>query len=102
MASQNSSKTQSVEIRLAGQKIVLKASESDPELVREIVELVSVKIKNAEKRGKGTSPHQIALVALLDLAEEYVKAKRRTSAFKREINDRSDHLMKILESELGA
>jgi cell division protein ZapA (FtsZ GTPase activity inhibitor) len=102
MAAQSTSKPQSVEIKLAGQKIVLKASEADPELVREIVELVSVKIKNAEKRGKGNSPHQVALVALLDLAEEYIKAKRRTFAFKREMNDRSENLMKILDSEFGA
>ena len=90
-----------IEIKLAGQKIVLRASETDPELLREIVELVSVKIKNAEKRGKGVASHQVALVALLDLAEEYVKAKHRTSEFKREMNSRSDSLMRILESELG-
>ena len=65
-------------MKLAGQKIVLKASHGDPDLIREIVDLVSVKLKNAEKRGKGTAAHQVALVALMDLAEEYIRAKHRT------------------------
>ncbi len=94
--------SKSVEIKLAGQKIVLKATESDPDLVREIVDLVNVKLKNAEKRGKAAAAHQVALIALLDLAEEYIRAKRRTADFKREMNSRSDSLMRILESELGA
>lgn len=93
----------SVEIKLAGQKIVLKTSEADPKLLNEILELVNVRIKNAEKRGKASvAPHQVALLALLDLAEEYVKAKHRTAAFKHEMNSRSDSLMRILDSELGA
>ena len=90
-----------VEIKLAGQKIVLKASEADPVLLREILELVSTKIKNAEKRGKGSASHQVALVALLDLAEEYIKAKHRTAEYKREMNSRTDSLIRVLESEIG-
>lgn len=93
---------QQVEVKLAGQKIVLKASGTSPELLNEIMDLVSVKLRNAEKRGKGTASHQVALVALLDLAEEYVKAKHRTAAFKQEMNTRSDSLLRLLESELGA
>jgi cell division protein ZapA (FtsZ GTPase activity inhibitor) len=95
-----SSKT-SLEIKLAGQKIVLKATESDPALLREIVDLVTTKIKDAEKRGKGSASHQVALLALLDLAADYVQAKRRTTEYKREMNSRSDSLMRILDSELG-
>ena len=91
-----------LEIKLAGQKIVLKASETDPALLNEIVELVSAKIKTAEKRGKGSAAHQIALIALMDMAKEYIQAKHRTTDYKREMNSRSDSLMRILDSELGA
>ena len=100
--SPSASPANTIELKLAGQKIVLKATGSDADMIREIVDLVSVKIKNAEKRGKTAAAHQIALVALLDLAEEYIRAKRRTSEFKREMNSRSDSLMRILETELGA
>lgn len=98
----SSTRKQPLEIKLAGQKIVLKASHSDFDLIREVVELVSSKIKSAEKRSKSPAAHQIALMALLEVAEEYVKAKRRTLDFKREMNSRSESLMRILESELGA
>ena len=92
---------QVTEIRLCGQKIPLKARESDPALIREVIELVSSKIKAAEKRSRGAAPHIVSLLALMDIAEEYINAKHRTSAFKREMNDRSDSLMRLLDSELG-
>lgn len=92
----------SCDIRLCGQKIPLKARETDPALTREVIELVSSKIKTAEKRAKSAAPHLVALLALMDIAEEYINAKHRTAAFKREMNDRSDTLMRLLESELGA
>ena len=90
------SSSQKVEIQLLGQKISLKASESDPVLVKEIVELVSSKVKSAEKRSKGGIASQILLLALLEIAEEYVKAKHRTIHFKREVGEKSENLNQVL------
>ena len=92
-------KTTPLEIKLLGQKIVLKTTESNPELAKEIVNLVSSKIKEAESRVKSPAPHQVVLIALLDLAEEYVKAKRKTLDFKREMNEKSSHLLSLLDPE---
>jgi hypothetical protein len=89
-----------IEIQLLGQKISLRASETDPELLNEIVSLVRTKLKGAEKRTRGGVPHQVLLIALMELAEEYVKAKYRTLSLKREIGDKSDGLLRILEDEL--
>jgi cell division protein ZapA (FtsZ GTPase activity inhibitor) len=95
------SKTQSVEIKLMGQKIALKTSESDPELVRDVAELVSVRIRNAEKRSKsGAAPHQVMVLALMDLAEEYIKAKQRTLDYKRRVGAKSEALDDFIQSEL--
>ncbi|OFZ23318.1 MAG: hypothetical protein A2X94_03710 [Bdellovibrionales bacterium GWB1_55_8] len=90
------SPTQSMEIRLLGQKIPIRTSEKDPELVSEVVGLVSVLLKNAEMRAKGAAAHQIALLALLDLAQEYSKAKRKTAAYKRDVNDKTARLKELV------
>jgi cell division protein ZapA (FtsZ GTPase activity inhibitor) len=90
------SSSQKVEIQLLGQKVSLKASESDPALLKEIVELVSSKVKSAEKRTKGGIASQVLLLALLEIAEEYVKAKHRTIHFKREVGEKSENLNQVL------
>jgi len=90
------SSAQKVEIQLLGQKIALKASESNPELLKEIVELVSSKVKSAEKRAKGGIASQVLLLALMEIAEEYVKAKHRTIHFKREVGEKSENLNQVL------
>lgn len=94
-------KTQSIEIRLAGQKVVLKSSDQDPALVKEVAELVSQRIRAAEKRmPKGAvAPHQVALLALMDLGQEYIMAKGRASGLKRSIEEKSAALLELLEAE---
>jgi cell division protein ZapA (FtsZ GTPase activity inhibitor) len=82
-----------------GQRIVLKSSETDPEVIKQVLSLVSDKLTEAEGRSRGTAPHQIALLALLDLAEEYVKAKRRTLDFKQQVDDKSNQLLNLIEAE---
>lgn len=91
--------THTVEVRLLGQRMVVKSQE-DPALVQEVVEFASQRIKEAEKRANGAASHQIALLALLDLSEEYLKARRRALEHKQEINDKSLELLGLIETEL--
>ncbi|MGZ3709962.1 MAG: cell division protein ZapA, partial [Bdellovibrionota bacterium] len=70
------------------------------DLVRDVVELVQAKLKDAEKRVKGSAPHQIVLLALLDLAEEYVTARKRTGEFKKKVDEKSQLLLGLIEAEL--
>jgi cell division protein ZapA (FtsZ GTPase activity inhibitor) len=92
-------KAQTTEVKLLGQRLVLKVSESDPEITRQVLQLVTMKLSEAETRSRGAAPHQIALVALLDLAEEYIKAKKRTLDFKRQLDDKSSKLLNLVETE---
>lgn len=48
---------------------------------------------------KGSAPHHVAVMALLDLAAEYLQAKSRTEDFKREVDRKSSELMALLETE---
>jgi hypothetical protein len=93
-------KAQTIELRLLGQKIALRTSDTDPRRVQEVVDLVSTKLKLAEKRApKGIAPHQLTLLALLDLAEDHLRARERTVEFKKKVDERSSSLLDLIEAE---
>jgi len=93
-------KPTTTEIKLLGQKIVLKSSETDPEVLNQVIQLVTTKLDEAGSRARGAAPHQIALLALLDLAEEYCCAKKRTSDFKQQVDEHANQILGWVENEL--
>lgn len=95
------SKPQTIELHLLGQKIVLKASGTDPKRAKQIVELVSGRLKDAEKRAPRGSlaPHQVCLLALLDLAEDHLLAKEKTMELKAGMEDRIAKLQNLIDAE---
>lgn len=94
-------KKQSMEINLCGQRILIKASEIESELSDQVIELVSRKLEEAEARttSKTVAAHQIVLLALLDVAKEYIQAKQRTVEFKRKISVKSNQVLGLIESD---
>ena len=97
MNTEKTSHPATAEVQLLGHKIVLRTSDNDPEFAAEVIELVSARLEAVEKRLKGHKiPHQVTLLALLDLAEEYVRAKKGTADFKAEVETRSDELFRAL------
>jgi cell division protein ZapA (FtsZ GTPase activity inhibitor) len=92
-------KTQSIEVRLLGQKIALKSA-ADPEITREIASLVAARLKEAESKSKGLVPHHVALLALFNLAEEYIEARGRTAERLETMDRKSRDLLALVEAEL--
>lgn len=92
--------SQTIEIRILGQKTVLRATDGDPARLREITELVNSLVKSAEKRiPKGTAaPHQVLLLALMDLAEEYIDSREQVVAFKSEVDQRAGRILELIEA----
>ncbi|MGE0615261.1 MAG: cell division protein ZapA [Bacteriovoracia bacterium] len=91
----------SFEFEFLGQKIQLK-SEGDPEMIREVTDLAAMKLRDANVRSKGAAAHKVALVALLDLAEEYVRAKRKATDHRAEVTEKSKKLLSAIESSLSS
>jgi cell division protein ZapA (FtsZ GTPase activity inhibitor) len=91
-------KSQSIEVGLLGQRISLK-TQGDPETVKEVVDLVSSKLREAEKRGKSPAPHHIALIALMELAHEYIQAKKLVAEHHQAMDEKSRELFSLLETE---
>jgi hypothetical protein len=94
-------KSQSIEIKVAGQRIALKSSNADSEHVQKVQELVVKRIQEAESRcSPSTAPHQVILLALFDLADEYLLAKKRAGDHKRKLDERASALVSLIETEL--
>lgn len=88
-----------MDVKLLGQKIVLKSTESDPEMLKQVIQLATSRLNEVESRSKGAPSHQIALLALLDLAEEYVRAKKKTMDLKTQLDEKSSKLLSLVEIE---
>ncbi|MBS1961854.1 MAG: cell division protein ZapA [Bdellovibrionales bacterium] len=89
-----------IEIPLMGQKIVLK-TQADPKLVEEVTALVKERIGNSEKRVKNANaPHLAALLALFDVAEDYVEAKRKIQEHQSELLAKVSQLQSWVDSAL--
>jgi len=91
--------TSQIELNFLGQKICVKSS-ADKDLVNEVADLVTQKLTEATKRGQGLAAHQVALLALLDITEEYVMAKRRVMEHRIKIDEKSKELSAWIENEL--
>jgi hypothetical protein len=94
-------KSGQIELALFGQKIVLKHRAQDPELAAAAAGLVTQKVKDAQSRvGKGSAPHHIAVIALLDLAAEYLQAKSRTEELLRDFDAKSGELKRLIDEAM--
>ena len=89
-----------IEIRLLGTRIPLRATEGEPHRIQEVIDLVTRKITEAEARApKGSpavQPQHVALLALLDLAEEYLNAKYSVEKHHYEVEARTQELLSML------
>lgn len=90
---------QPVELKILGQKVNLK-TEGDPEVVREVMALAQERLTAAESNAKGAAPHQIAILALLDITEAYVQARGHFVDQKRTFNIKSSELLNLIKSEI--
>ena len=97
-----SGKNHVIEIPLMGQKIVLK-TQADPKLVEEVTALVLERLSASEKRVKNSNaPHLAALLALFDVTEDYVEAKRKIQDHQEELVAKVQQLQTWVDSALKA
>lgn len=79
-----------VSINILGNEYKIKG-DSDPEHIKKVASFVDLKMRELE--GKGVSPKKIAILAALNIADEYLK-------FQGSIKNRVEHLHSLLEKEL--
>ncbi len=89
-----------IEIRLLGARVPLRVTEGEPHRIQEVVDLVTRRIADAEARvqkgGAQVQPQHVALLALLELAEDYLDAKRAVGVHLQEVESRTRELLSLL------
>ncbi|KPJ50376.1 hypothetical protein AMJ40_03080 [candidate division TA06 bacterium DG_26] len=65
--------------------------DSDPDHIKRVASFVDLKMRELE--GKGVSPKKLAILAALNIADEYLR-------FQGSIKDRVQHLHSLLEKQL--
>ncbi len=97
--------SRSFELDLLGQKIVLKANAnsagdaSKDVATQDVIDLVNIRIKEATRRlGKTASPSHVAILALVDMAEEYSRAKKRADSYRKAMDKKSEEILGFLEN----
>ena len=88
--------TNSVEVSFLGQRVRLKSADAGSDSIREVAEFVTRKLSDAEARSRGGPAHQAALVALLEVSEDYLAAKKKVSELLQKIRDKSAELEKFV------
>lgn len=90
-----------VELDILGERLRIRAAE-DPTFVGEVAELVKLRLQEAGRRLSGTQNKQrVLLLALLDLAEEYVKSRRRLLTQRSKISSRLAEARQALDRAEG-
>jgi hypothetical protein len=84
------------EVQLLGQKITLKALGETAE-AEAVLKLVNDRLKSAEHRNRDRVPHHVVLLALLDIAEDYVRAKTAMSTHQQAVQKKTGQILEILK-----
>lgn len=88
----------SVTVSVANQRLSLK-TDAKPKYVKELADLVDLKLKEAKKAGRTVTTQSLALLAALNIADELLQLRESHETLKREVRDRSRRILRALESE---
>jgi len=89
----------SLDVKLLGQRFALKYPEADSQVAAQALALVERKIREAAGRNRDSNPLNTAVLALLELAEEYVRAKGRTAEWQKQVTDKSARIFRLIEPQ---
>jgi len=86
-----------VKVRIHDQEYLLR-SDGDVEQIEEIAEYVNRKLTDIEEGAEGLSERKVAILAALDIAGEYLQARKERDEIKRRIRQRTEAMIKSITS----
>jgi len=90
-----SSEKRNVEVQILGQRMVLKTTD-DPRHVERLASYVKRKVDEASAHGPISSP-KLAVLAALNIADDYFRAMDEAREFKRQVATKSRSLLGELD-----
>jgi cell division protein ZapA (FtsZ GTPase activity inhibitor) len=92
----SASRMRSMNLELQGQRLTV-LSDNDEERVRDLVDFVNRKLEEAKDSARRAQPDQIALLALLNVAEELFRERQNSAALRRRVRERSVKLLGAID-----
>ncbi len=90
-----------VEVYLLGQRVYLRTSLPE-DTVQEILALLEKREKEITERRPLLPPMKVALLMLLQIAEDYVKIKEELDMFREAVREKAARLEEVLKEDDGS
>jgi cell division protein ZapA len=88
-----------IRVEILGQEYTVKSDEGE-ERVKDIAEYVNRKIKEVSERTKTVSTLNLAILAAMNIANDYLEAVEDKKAFTRTIEDKSGRMIEMIDSQI--
>lgn len=85
-----------VTVEVAGQKFTLK-TEADEAYVKSLAKLVTEKFDEVKAATRTISTQSLAILAAMNIADELLQTRRRTSELKQRVRDKSKTILELIE-----
>ncbi|MDZ4164255.1 MAG: cell division protein ZapA [Smithellaceae bacterium] len=86
----------SFNIRILGQNLAVKHDSGD-DYVTNVVQYVTGKVQEVQKTAGGVSALTVAILAALNIADDYFKLQETNDAVCNQLEDKSEDLIKLLD-----
>ena len=86
----------SVEVNILGQRYRIKGDDSD-EYMEELARFVDERIRKMYEKGPNTVPLKAAILAALDIADEFHKYRKEQEALTRCIQTKTEQLVSLFD-----
>lgn len=87
----------SVKVSVANQQFTLK-TDATARYVKNLASYVDDKLAEAKKSGRTATTQSLALLAAMNIADELFELREQHDALKREVRERSQRIMKVLDA----
>jgi cell division protein ZapA len=88
-----------IRLEILGREFTIRSDEGE-ERVKKIGEYVNQKIQEITNNGKTVSTLNAAILAALNIANEYFELQERQRALTRSVEDKSGHLVELIHSAM--
>ena len=88
-----------VRVEILGREYILRTDE-DEERVKIISEYINQKIKEVSENLKNISTLNIAILAALNIANDYFEAIKRRDTFKGMVEAKSNHIIELINAQI--
>lgn len=88
-----------IEVEIFGQRYPLR-SEAPEDYVREVAQLVDSTMKKVAERMGALSSLQVAVLAALYIADEYIKREKEREELKKRLREQVERLERFVKEEL--